>query len=101
MSERESWMPSAVRIQGAMAGGWPSVEREIRAAVERALAEQERKVRRATLQEAARAVCSRCKAGPLAAFDYDGWYHETPRGAESCNAPEIHDLIAALDKEGS
>ena len=40
MSERERWMPSAVRIQGAMAGGWPSVEREIRAAVEKALAEQ-------------------------------------------------------------
>lgn len=39
MSERESWMPSAVKIQTAMAGGWPSVEREIRAAVEKAVAE--------------------------------------------------------------
>ncbi len=39
MSEREPWMPSAVKIQTAMAGGWPSVEREIRAAVEKAVAE--------------------------------------------------------------
>lgn len=52
---------------------------------------------RATLEEAARAVCSKCAEGPLSRFDYDGWYHETPRGAECCNAPEIHDLIAALE----
>lgn len=56
--------------------------------------------RREVLVEAARAVCERCAecADPWCVYA-EGWYHLTPRGAESCDAPEIHELLIA-DEDG-
>ena len=58
---------------------------------------------RATLQEAARAVCKRC-ALEFPERDDRGiyyWHNPGPYGSILCDADRIHDLIAALDKEGS
>lgn len=55
----------------------------------------------ATLQEAARAACIECGAGRQISERVPGgrWMHVDHYG--ECEASEIHDLIAALDKEGS
>lgn len=107
MTDQPKWMPSDEEIVERAAR---EIEREtlhycprgpIRTAVERALAEQERKVRRATLQEAARVVCERCAVETPALGD-DGSYWHSPGnyGSTWCDASPIYDLIAALDKEG-
>lgn len=61
---------------------------------------------RATLQDAARAVCSDCRNDvDLGVFNDCGkthWSHASEKGDTArCEAGPIHDLIAALDKEGS
>ena len=58
---------------------------------------------RATLQEAARAVCRRCTTEFPERDDQscDYWHPPAPHGSILCDASGIHDLIAALDKEGS
>lgn len=59
-----------------------------------------RQTRRATLQEAARAVCPYCRGNDPAVECWENgnllWIH---MGPQPCQAPEIHDLIAAMDKE--
>lgn len=55
----EKWMPSAVRIQTAMAGGWPSVEALIREAVEKAVAEE-----RARWTAALKGATGEAESGP-------------------------------------
>ena len=60
---------------------------------------------RATLQEAARAVCPMCRERYEVGKDDGGlWVHDPFNGPEAvyseCKAPKIYDLIAALE-EGS
>lgn len=57
--------------------------------------------RRATLQEAARAVCKRCAQESPERDDQsaDYWHPPSSYGSILCDASGIHDLIAALDKE--
>lgn len=69
-------------------------------------------IRRATLQEAARAVCVNCARGdvptPTERFIFGDsvtrWRHSpsiTKSGEpDYCQADEIYDLIAELDKDG-
>lgn len=55
---------------------------------------------RATLEEAARAVCVECEAGTQISERVPGgrWMHVDHYGA--CGASEIHDLISALEVKG-
>ena len=106
MSELESWMPSDEKICEvfpAMTYAQRSKVAIIAAfAVKRALAGQERKVRRATLQEAARAVCGDCGAGVQLLPQTAEWEYGHPDGEGyryDCAAAPIHDLIAALEVE--
>lgn len=57
---------------------------------------------RATLQEAARAVCRNCDAEvPLLCNEHGEWVHYDDDGSGQCDAGPIHDLIAAPEEEGS
>lgn len=59
---------------------------------------------RATLNEAARAVCPDCAAGVRLLPQTAEWEYAHPDDDDyryDCAACSIHDLIAALDKEGS
>lgn len=62
------------------------------------------KIVRATLEEAARAVCPWCRSGEYKEPDADLWWHDPygngPSASIECDASEIHDLIRELDKEG-
>lgn len=57
---------------------------------------------RATLQEAARAVCGRCARDGFPCRDdqsADYWHPPGAYGSILCDASGIHDLIAKLDEE--
>jgi len=63
-----------------------------------------RQVVRATLEEAARAVCSMCANHYEVGRDEDGrWVHDPFGGPvpvySDCKAGKIHDLIAAMEGE--
>ena len=56
------------------------------------------KIVRATLEEAARAVCERCETDAPAYDPECGWWYHTD--LIGCDATPIHGLLAAMDKEG-